>query len=464
MRILLMIAALFFLTAAEQGLAQRHAAPNEVIIFDQTDYAGGSKSIKLERGMRHKLAPVLGDWDDQISSVMVGSNVSVALFQHADFMGKYKVSETDLETIGRVGNTDMDDQTSSLIVFPRPPWGQELPDGVLLRAYHPKWYLKGRRAFFPLPENEAEHRALYPYVGDRINDRSQVISTDGPVEAVLYEQPDFRGKSLVFSPKQGPYELSEHKFDKMASSLIVRSKGWKAGAPSLSQRPSSPPTRKHDSPKATADDKVASMPARPTLPSRPLAREIKPRMTTEFKTNRPGMDYRHFDLKEPLPELCREACADDERCRAYTYVRPGIQGALAHCRLKSGAPAPEQVSWYCVSGVKKEFEVAVPFSHDLLPERAPKEPLLSRKTEEEKPRMTMEFKTNRPGMDYRHFELKEPLPELCREACADDERCRAYTYVRPGIQGALAHCRLKSGAPAPEQVSWYCVSGVKRMP
>jgi hypothetical protein len=89
-----------------------------------------------------------------------------------------------------------------------------------------------------------------------------------------------------------------------------------------------------------------------------------------------------------------------------------------------------------VSGVKKELEVAAPTRHDLLPERALADPLSSWPIEEEKPRMTMEFKTRRPGMDYRHFDLKEPLPELCREACAEDEQCKAYTYVRPGIHHA----------------------------
>ena len=196
MRRLFILAALF-LMIAEEGLAFNRPAPNEVFIFELAEYAGERKSIKLEQGMRHKLLRILGDWDDQISSVMVGSNVSVALFQHANFVGKHKVSETDLEIIGNVGNTDMDDEASSLIVFPRRPWGQKLPDGVLLRAYHPKWYLKGRRAFFPLPQNEAENMASYSYVGDRINDKSQVLSTDGPVEAVIFELSNFRGKQHV---------------------------------------------------------------------------------------------------------------------------------------------------------------------------------------------------------------------------------------------------------------------------
>jgi hypothetical protein len=287
------------------------------------------------------------------------------------------------------------------------------------------------------------------------------MSTDGPVEAMLYEQPNFRGKSVVFSPQQTPYELSEHKFDKMASSLIVRIHEWKSKAPSMTGSPSSPPPREQEIAAVTASNRVQPTPAHPALPATSSAEEIKPRMTMELKTNRPGMDYRHFDLKEPLAELCREACAEDEHCKAYTYVRPGIHGAMAHCWLKSGAPAPERVSWGCVSGVKevnKEFSVAAATSHDLVSEV---DPLSSWPIEEEKPRMTMEFKTRRPGMDYRHFDLTEPLPELCREACAEDENCKAYTYVRPGIHGARAHCWLKSGAPAPERVSWYCVSGIK---
>jgi hypothetical protein len=276
---------------------------------------------------------------------------------------------------------------------------------------------------------------------------------------MLYEQPNFRGKSLMFSPKQTPYELSEHKFEKMASSLIVRIKGCKAKAPSPAGLPSSPPRREHHNPVVTAAKKVQPPPAHPATST---AQETKPRMTMEFKTNRPGMNYRHFDLKEPLPERCRDACTKDKACQAYTYVRPGIHGARAHCWLKSGAPAPERVSWYCVSGVKKELEVVAPDRYDDLWERALAALHSSWPVEEEKARMTMEFKTNRPGMNYRHFDLKEPLPERCRDACAKDKACQAYTYVRPGIHGARAHCWLKSGAPAPERVSWYCVSGLKK--
>jgi hypothetical protein len=76
------------------------------------------------------------------------------------------------------------------------------------------------------------------------------------------------------------------------------------------------------------------------------------RVTLEPETNRPGHDYRDFDLPAAEPELCREACAADEICRAYTYVRPGIQGDAAHCWLKREA-APAEPAPCCVSGAKE---------------------------------------------------------------------------------------------------------------
>jgi hypothetical protein len=71
----------------------------------------------------------------------------------------------------------------------------------------------------------------------------------------------------------------------------------------------------------------------------------------EYDVNRAGGDYRNFDLPEPRPELCRDSCVVEEECRAFTYVKPGIQGRSARCWLKSsdGSPRPDQC---CVSGVK----------------------------------------------------------------------------------------------------------------
>ena len=74
--------------------------------------------------------------------------------------------------------------------------------------------------------------------------------------------------------------------------------------------------------------------------------------TVETGFNRPGSDYYHFWLTAPDPNLCGQTCAKDARCRAWTYVKPGIQGSRAVCWLKSAAPA-QVADPCCSSGVKK---------------------------------------------------------------------------------------------------------------
>lgn len=74
-------------------------------------------------------------------------------------------------------------------------------------------------------------------------------------------------------------------------------------------------------------------------------------LTTEQNVNRAGQDYRNFVLMLPNPAACRQACETDGKCAAYTYVKPGIQGPLAHCWLKSGVPVARNDTC-CVSGVK----------------------------------------------------------------------------------------------------------------
>jgi hypothetical protein len=70
----------------------------------------------------------------------------------------------------------------------------------------------------------------------------------------------------------------------------------------------------------------------------------------EWNTDRPGMNIRNFDLSAADPKLCEDACKADPNCKAYTYVKPGVQGANARCWLKSGVPSPVKNSC-CVSGI-----------------------------------------------------------------------------------------------------------------
>lgn len=74
-------------------------------------------------------------------------------------------------------------------------------------------------------------------------------------------------------------------------------------------------------------------------------------VSAESGSNRPGGDYHSFNLPSAQPSLCQAACANDPRCKAYTYVRPGVQGPAARCWLKSTAPNPVPDA-RCVSGVK----------------------------------------------------------------------------------------------------------------
>jgi len=68
--------------------------------------------------------------------------------------------------------------------------------------------------------------------------------------------------------------------------------------------------------------------------------------------------------------------------------------------------------------------------------------------------------TDRPGSDYRNFRLANDQPGLCARQCEQEHRCEAYTYVKPGIQGAQARCWLKHSVPQPVSDD-CCVSGVK---
>lgn len=72
----------------------------------------------------------------------------------------------------------------------------------------------------------------------------------------------------------------------------------------------------------------------------------------ERDVNRLGSDYQSFDLDADDPELCQEACDKDTRCKAFTYVKPGLQGPKAKCWLKDVVPQPRLNEGCCVSGVK----------------------------------------------------------------------------------------------------------------
>jgi len=73
---------------------------------------------------------------------------------------------------------------------------------------------------------------------------------------------------------------------------------------------------------------------------------------------------------------------------------------------------------------------------------------------------SMELNTDRPGRDYRSFDMPWDDPAICREACERDLKCKAWTYVKPNIQGQYSRCWLKHSVPDARQNS-CCTSGLK---
>ena len=148
------------------------------------------------------------------------------------------------------------------------------------------------------------------------------------------------------------------------------------------------------------------------------------------RINRPGGDFVDFDLPQPDPRLCQAACDRHAQCRAWTYVRPGRQATRPRCWLKNTVPFPIEDAC-CVSGVDRR-------AGDLYQEG-----------------------TDRPGMDYRSFNLNRAEPALCEAACvAQGVLCRAWSYVGPGVQGPYARCWLKKSVPPPRPDP-CCVSGIR---
>jgi hypothetical protein len=74
----------------------------------------------------------------------------------------------------------------------------------------------------------------------------------------------------------------------------------------------------------------------------------------------------------------------------------------------------------------------------------------------------IENSVDRAGGDYRHFEIaSNPSVEACKQICEGENRCRAWTYVRPGYLGPAARCYLKDKIKPPRRRP-CCMSGVVR--
>jgi hypothetical protein len=152
--------------------------------------------------------------------------------------------------------------------------------------------------------------------------------------------------------------------------------------------------------------------------------------------DRPGGDYTRFVVRSGDPARCALRCERDTRCRAWAFSYPTTERAEAVCWLKASVP-PRVANPCCVSGVRGAG-VNAPRASDI------------------------EFGIDRPGGDFKSFEVKpDNRGSACAAACKDDNECRAWTYARPGYEGAAARCYLKRRVTPPRREP-CCMSGVVR--
>lgn len=152
--------------------------------------------------------------------------------------------------------------------------------------------------------------------------------------------------------------------------------------------------------------------------------------------DRPGGDYGSTIEHSGDPTECAARCDHDPRCRAWSFSYPTILGPSAVCHLKRDVPRSVENSC-CVSGVKGGAAIV---------RRDPR----------------VEFSIDRPGGDYRSFESSAGAAgHPCEASCEEDQRCRAWTYIRPGYHGAAGRCQLKDRLTRPHAEP-CCISGVVR--
>jgi len=152
--------------------------------------------------------------------------------------------------------------------------------------------------------------------------------------------------------------------------------------------------------------------------------------------DRPGGDYLSAPVTSGDPADCALVCERDKRCHAWSFSYPTDVTNGAVCWLKNNVPARAQDNC-CVSGVRGAGVV-------------------------EPKNTAIETSIDRFGGDYKNFDLAgSEGDDACKAACAADNKCRAWTYARPGYAGRDAHCYLKKDIKPPRRKAGF-ISGVVR--
>jgi hypothetical protein len=312
--------------------------PWDVVLYEHPNYLGTWVRYAIQPGMRQRLVPQIAPvLEDKVSSIQVGDKVGVMIFEHRLYgAGESEGSQQFESSVPSLGTNTypLNDKASSLIVYPR---AAAVPCGAILRDIRSD--ATGKHAFFPLPEWEASTEARYGSLGqvDMDDDANSAYAMCGKswenrLQLILYSEPGFGGRTLTLPGPTGwqgwvddsRSNLGAVDFSDAASSLVVRWTGTPAGL------------------------------------GRPAPPALQPSIT-RTGINLPGSDMRRFET-DGLNDECWQACAAEPGCRAYTWVKPGLQGPKAVCWLKSSVPARVADS-NCVSGWIEErtpAEAAMP--------------------------------------------------------------------------------------------------------
>jgi hypothetical protein len=152
--------------------------------------------------------------------------------------------------------------------------------------------------------------------------------------------------------------------------------------------------------------------------------------------DRPGADYARVTMNSRDPADCALSCERDRRCRSWSFTYPSDPNDQPVCWLKNAVP-PRVYDACCVSGVRGAGVL-------------------------EPKNRGMEAAIDRFGGDYKSFEIKKGEDdEACKAACSADDKCRAWTYARPGYVGKDARCFLKKDVKPPRRKPGF-ISGVVR--
>jgi PAN domain len=140
-----------------------------------------------------------------------------------------------------------------------------------------------------------------------------------------------------------------------------------------------------------------------------------------------GGDYNGFALDTAEPDACRQACARDARCKAYTYVNPGLKGPSAMCFLKDSVPTSSSNAC-CTSGKKVGAVRIAPAPTPIAP---PAKPLILHLLPQ--PCATFHVDVEAAGQDKQDGSIERPFATInAAIASATERKCSLDIVLAPG--------------------------------